>query len=306
MPRTVQSHNGPTAAAEAARRALLESTRRRGAVQLAGADVLGLGAARRKAQSRRAEQERIRQERARERAVRTSLGSGTDLAVATYGEATLVEPPLNNVMAKSRAALTRRGPRPTDQGTVPTAMHRYLIDGRVFGGRRGKKRQPVTVLVDVSGSMTLSPSEVEALCEAAAGRARVVTYSGNAHTGSGEVRVVAKGMRRADGHHMIPPRFGWNVIDGPALEWLARQPGRLVWVSDGLVTDADGDTSRDLVRSAIQYVDSKGIVWVTDVDRALRLLDGTLSVEDRLVSRGRASRMTNELAAEMVRRPARW
>ena len=41
-----------------------------------------------------------------------------------------------------------------------------------------------------------------------------------------------------------------NIVDGPALDWLGKQPGPRVWVSDGFVTGVNDTTSVDLGAAA--------------------------------------------------------
>jgi len=35
---------------------------------------------------------------------------------------------------------------------------------------------------------------------------------------------------------VVPPCGGGNIVDGPALEWLAAQAEPRIWISDGVVT----------------------------------------------------------------------
>jgi hypothetical protein len=53
---------------------------------------------------------------------------------------------------------------------------------------------------------------------------------------SGVLRVLARDGRRVDDAGLASIGGGRNVVDGPALEWLARQPAPRFWVSDGQVT----------------------------------------------------------------------
>jgi hypothetical protein len=56
---------------------------------------------------------------------------------------------------------------------------------------------------------------------------------------------VADGGRRASKEHL--ERFSrGNVVDLPALEWLARQPQPRVWLSDGAVTGVGDRISQAL------------------------------------------------------------
>lgn len=61
----------------------------------------------------------------------------------------------------------------------------------------------------------------------------VAIYSGRGD--KGELRIVAQGDLRATSDSLKPFGSG-NVVDLPALEWLAKQPEPRLWVSDGRVS----------------------------------------------------------------------
>ena len=56
------------------------------------------------------------------------------------------------------------------------------------------------------------------------------------------LRVLARDGRRVTGDLVKRPSGSCNVIDGPALDWLAAQAEPRFWLSDGLVTGV-GDAS---------------------------------------------------------------
>ena len=145
------------------------------------------------------------------------------------------------------AQLGRRE-RAHDSGSVPRFMHRYNIDGRIFGRRR--KAPGGTVLVDASGSMSLSMEDIEKIITAAP-CATVAMYSGKADTGS--ITVIARGGHRADVKAIERVRKdvgGGNIIDGPALAWLGKQAEPRLWVCDGYITGCDDRSSAALTTSA--------------------------------------------------------
>lgn len=113
-----------------------------------------------------------------------------------------------------------------------------------------KKTKPGggTVLIDASGSMSLTDEQILAIMTALPG-ALIATYCGNHHSlGTdepwGELRIVARDGKRADERDLTEHRFGENMVDGPALRWLAAQPGPRFWVSDGIVTGIDPSTKQ--------------------------------------------------------------
>jgi hypothetical protein len=146
-----------------------------------------------------------------------------------------------------QAQLGRRE-RAHDSGSVPRFMHRHSIDGRIFGRRR--KAPGGTVLVDASGSMSLSMEDIEKIITAAP-CATVAMYSGRKDTGS--ITVIARGGHRADIKAIERVRAqvgGGNIIDGPALEWLGKQAEPRLWVCDGYVTGRNDKNSACLTTSA--------------------------------------------------------
>jgi hypothetical protein len=105
------------------------------------------------------------------------------------------------------------------------------VDGRVFA-HKIRKRGGGGVLIDTSGSMDLSNEQVLMLC-AAYPAGVIAAYS--SHGDEGTLRVIARNGRRVPDDQISPPGAG-NGIDGPALDWLAKQPGPRFWISDAGVT----------------------------------------------------------------------
>jgi hypothetical protein len=62
-----------------------------------------------------------------------------------------------------------------------------------------------------------------------------------------------------------------NVIDGPALRWLASQPGPRIWISDGRVTGVRDRSSLDLVVEAMGICRRNQITRVDKADSLLTL-----------------------------------
>ncbi len=121
--------------------------------------------------------------------------------------------------------------RSMEYGVNPKYIHRACSDGRIFGY---KKKQPGgAVLIDGSGSMHITAEEVRQLVEIAP-QARIAIYSGNQN--DGVLRILAQDGMMVDDELVCSPAGGNNCVDGPALEWLAKQKAPLVWVSDGHVT----------------------------------------------------------------------
>jgi len=89
----------------------------------------------------------------------------------------------------------------------------------------------------------------------------------------GELRIVASGTRRAAAAHLHPYAAG-NIVDVPALQWLARQPAPRLWISDGRVTGV-GDRRDRAIDERVRAICRAGrIERVPDVGQAIGLLTG--------------------------------
>lgn len=154
----------------------------------------------------------------------------------------------------------------TDEGCIPVAVHRLTTDGRLFTRRR-RREQGGTVLVDYSGSMSLSAEGLREIIDAAPA-AKVAVYSGSGR--SGKLVVVADRGRCANAEGLSRARYGGgNVVDGPALRWLAGQAEPRIWVSDGWVTGVGDTLGGNLLAEAANICRGAGIVRVGDADEAL-------------------------------------
>lgn len=136
---------------------------------------------------------------------------------------------------------------PTNRLVRPHRLVRW--GDRVGFKRRTRKQGTGSFLCDASGSMRWKIEDLLSVLEAMP-RANVGVYAG--HHDRGDLLVVAKEGRRASRKVITEAvnntLLGANVVDGPALEWLAKQPEPRVWVSDGAVTEVGDDaTSRALV-----------------------------------------------------------
>ncbi len=140
-----------------------------------------------------------------------------------------------------RARGGMRAWRASPEGCSVRYVHRWMADGAIF--RRRARRRGGTILVDVSGSMSLDAEALDRLLLATPPGTRVAVYSGSEDRGT--LRIVAEGSRRAAAEHLKTPGRG-NIVDLPALEWLARQPQPRVWVSDGGVTGIGDQPSKRL------------------------------------------------------------
>ena len=148
-----------------------------------------------------------------------------------WGRLTIEEPPRSTVARLARLRTVRR---PSDEGTQLRRIDRLLVDGRVFSTKRHLVGG--TVLIDGSGSMGWSREEI-LRCVEAAPAATVAVYSG--HGDKGVLRIVAKAGRMIAPDLVTSPCGFGNIVDGPALHWLATQAEPRIWISDACVTGID-------------------------------------------------------------------
>jgi hypothetical protein len=174
-------------------------------------------------------------------------GSGTDSGWGTMSIVTLTM----DAMARRRAPERK----PSYVGGFRNAFRALLpaMDGRAWAIRR--KKMGGTILLDMSGSMSLEPEDIVKLLKTAP-LAQIAGYSGSKTDGT--MYIMAKGGRY---HNGIPRHPGSNVIDGPALRWLSEQPKPRVWISDGQVTGTCDGMQTHLLADAI------GIVSRGDIER---------------------------------------
>jgi hypothetical protein len=158
------------------------------------------------------------------------------------------------------------GKKTDETGSIPVAFHRYSIDGRIFRAQKLDK-EGIAVLIDTSGSMKLGAANVEwILSEAPA--SIIAIYSAQGHTGTLTVISNGKRMLSADELAAAMRRAGgMNVVDVPALEWLAaRKERRKIWLCDGLITgEGDRPLMPRFIRQATEIIRSAKIVRVDNM-----------------------------------------
>ncbi len=191
-------------------------------------------------------------------------GAGCDVAV---GEMSTVVAPLEITIGCAHAL--SRSSRPAAEGSAVRYIHRFPIDGRIF--RRRARGRTGTVLVDTSGSMSLDADDLDRILVETRGAVQVAIYSGKGSRG--ELRIVARGGRRAAASH-LRPFGGGNIVDLPALEWLSRQSRPRIWISDGGVTGVGDASSAGIRRRCKQVVADARVQQVKNVEEAVRVLRG--------------------------------
>lgn len=154
----------------------------------------------------------------------------------------------------------------SDEGIIPVRMNRYATDMRLFN-RKGKRRAGAAILIDVSGSMSLSQEEIRQIihqCPASI----VAVYSG--FRNDGILRIVAEKGRYSE--ELDEGMGRSNIVDVPAIEWLAkRKEGKKLWISDGWITCINEKTPHpEVTRKLTNTIRSAKIERVGNVRELLR------------------------------------
>jgi len=155
---------------------------------------------------------------------------------------------------------------PSDEGVIPVRMHRYATDMKLFS-RKGRRRAGAAVLIDVSGSMSLSNEmilDIIKQCPASI----VAIYSG--FRTDGILRIVAEnGRYNTD---LKRGMGGANVVDIPALHWLAkRKEKKKLWISDGWITTKNENMAyEEEIRKLTNLMREKKIERVGNVRELLK------------------------------------
>lgn len=188
-----------------------------------------------------------------------------DMEEDSWGDMTIERPHLG-----VRAGTTRLlAPRPSDMGISVKRIHRLLTDQMVFQTKVRYKGG--TLLLDCSGSMTLRPDDIEGLLRLAPA-ATIAGYAGDSVRGDrGWLRIVARNGMRAANDQLEFPGYD-NLVDGPALRWLATQPKPRFWISDELATGRGGVTRSFLVAECKSICRRYGIRNFKTIDAAIKEL----------------------------------
>jgi hypothetical protein len=142
---------------------------------------------------------------------------------------------------------------------------------RIFGNK--VKVKGGIVIIDISGSMSLSNEQIEAILESAPA-ATIMAYShetGVANSTKPNAWILARRGWRVPN---IPDGLGniGNGVDGPALAWAVRhrRPGEpIVWICDGQVTGARDGFKPELAVMCAKYVKHHKIIMIPNVEQAL-------------------------------------
>jgi hypothetical protein len=140
------------------------------------------------------------------------------------------------------------------------------------------------VLLDLSGSMSLSIEQIEKMVDTAPG-ALIMGYSANRNKSKQpNAWILADRGKRVSSLNGIPYGYG-NGVDGPALDWaIGKRRGSepVIWVTDGMVTGS-GDGFYEAGAEACAKLIKKHRVLVTpNTDEAVEMLKAPKASKSRV------------------------
>ena len=164
--------------------------------------------------------------------------------------------------------------RASNMGTNPRRISRLLTDPerRVFDTT--KKGTGGVVLIDGSGSMQLSTSDIMRITEASAGCTVAIYSTFSGRTDGGRLFIVAEKGKMVDSVDNLN-KGGGNGCDGLAVRWAVKEAKKgapIVWVCDGIVTDWRDDAHDTLTLECVNLVNKHGIRMAEDVEGAVKIL----------------------------------
>ena len=165
---------------------------------------------------------------------------------------------------------------PSNVGRSPRRLHRYMTDPqkRIFDNKR--RGMGGVVVIDASGSMTLTRNDVRKMLDASPG-CTVIAYSDVDNCkGAPNAWVLAdKGRMVADAD--FPEMGSGNGVDFPALEWgvAHKQHGNapVIWVTDGGVCGPNQGFSPMLADQCVAYAKQNKILIVENATDAVETLE---------------------------------
>lgn len=186
----------------------------------------------------------------------TSSHSG----IGHWGDMEIHTPPMTvNLQGRLKNS---RDYRASDYGYNPKYINRYCVDKKIFKQKQNVKGG--TILIDASGSMRFNGEDILEIMKLLPA-VNIAMYNG--FSNSGDLRVIAKNGMRVDETYLDTHSGGGNVVDGPALQWLATMPARRIWVSDMYVFGAGQHSSAfNLLKECYDLCTKHRIINLKDVD----------------------------------------
>lgn len=190
---------------------------------------------------------------------------------AAWGDLEIIRPKLTLPLKKVRQPNKSKTWVATDEsGRLNRRVARLHTDGKVLRRKRRAKRKQRegAILIDASGSMGLNHGHLEAILEVVP-MATVAHYCARSGLNKGQLYVTAERGKTVRNLKSETRVGGGNVVDGPALEWLAKQRGPRVWVSDGIVTGRNESRGGNIYREAYDLCVRHKIIRVPTLEMLL-------------------------------------
>lgn len=201
-------------------------------------------------------EKRMRKELMQEMQYRTTSGIGY------WGSMEVLQPALTvNLQGRLKAS---RGYQAKDYGYNPKYINRFCVDRKIFKQKLNVKGG--TILIDASGSMMFNGQDILEIMELLPA-VTIAMYNG--HYDKGQLRVIARNGKRVSEQYLNTYSGGGNVVDGPALEWLATMPARRIWVSDMKVVgsyQSRNATGFNLLKECYDLCTKHRIINLKDVE----------------------------------------
>jgi len=179
-----------------------------------------------------------------------------------------------------KLALTRHAPgglgrkrRAHDMGRNPRRIQNALSDPykRIFDAT--KKGNGGVVLIDGSGSMSLTTEDIVKIVDSAHG-ATVAVYSADSANINDNLLILAEKGKMVQS---LPPRNGGNGVDGPALKWAIQQrqhaKAPVVFITDGAVHGLGQGYNDLLAMDCINMVLKHRVIVRANVADGVKALD---------------------------------
>ena len=163
-----------------------------------------------------------------------------------------------------------RRKRASTSGKQPERMANYYADQqkRIFTNKT--KSLGAVVLVDMSGSMSLSDDELEQILEASHG-ATVIGYS-HGEFAEANCWLMARNNRRMRG---LPNPGGGNGVDVPALYYAStflKNHSPFIWISDGMATGKVDSSTPKIMKITAKVASKLGVTMAENAPSAIQLL----------------------------------
>ena len=157
-------------------------------------------------------------------------------------------------------------------GRSPRRMHRLLSDPSMRIFDKVSRGAGGVVVIDNSGSMSLTKDDVKNIVENAPG-ALVASYSQTSDVNAPNMYLLADKGRMVNN---VPNQNSGNGVDFPAIEWAVKNRQRssspIIWVTDGGVCGDNAGFHNILAMQCINFCRKNNIVVVPHVKEAIELL----------------------------------